>query len=105
MEHIGRAISNGKGKSKEGTPDEILDVNIEQANSMELQEASLSTLLTTNNQGGGEIVHNEDLWNCLFGGINRKNTKGAIDNHELRNNREVRRHLIGEAAAGRQAGR
>ena len=42
-----------------------LESKIEAANSFELQQASLSMLLTKGS-GGGELVAKDDLWNCLF---------------------------------------
>lgn len=109
MEHIGQTISskkqkNGKGKAKELTPDELLDTNLEEANSMELQQASLMGLLAKGGKGG-EMVEKEDLWDCLFGGVVAKNTRRsiAIDSHQVRFDQEVRRHLGAEAAEERRA--
>ena len=108
MEHIGQTLSskkqkNGKGKAKELTPDELLDTNLEEANSMELQQASLTGLLAKGGKGG-EMVEKEDLWDCLFGGVEVKNaqcTRG-IDSHQVRFDQEVRRHLGAEAAEQRR---
>ncbi|KAH8908679.1 hypothetical protein BR93DRAFT_976808 [Coniochaeta sp. PMI_546] len=60
--HMGR---NLKGKSKESTP-ELLDASLEVANTLEMQQASLSRLM---GKGGisGEVVDKNDLWQCLFG--------------------------------------
>lgn len=58
LAHIGR--SGGKGEVVK-----LEEEDIEAANSLELQDAPLSKLLTKG-QGGGEMVHKEDLWNCLF---------------------------------------
>jgi E3 ubiquitin-protein ligase SHPRH len=108
MEHIGQTISskkqkNGKGKAKELTPDELLDTNLEEANSMELQQASLTGLLAKEGKGG-EMVEKEDLWDCLFGGVGVENAqrRRAIDNHQVRFDQEVRRHLVAEAAEERR---
>jgi E3 ubiquitin-protein ligase SHPRH len=103
IEHIGQKISIGKGKAKEMTPDELLDTNLEEANSLELQQASLTGLLAKGGKGG-ELVEKEDLWDCLFGGIGRRNINRDrnIGNHELRLDQEVRRHLGAEAAMQRQ---
>jgi E3 ubiquitin-protein ligase SHPRH len=111
MEHIGQAISKDKGKAKELTIDEVineavddvLDSSIEEANSLELQQASLAGLLAKGGKGG-EMVEKEDLWDCLFGGVSRrkKDAEGrAIDTHELRDEPEIRRHLVAEAAEQR----
>jgi E3 ubiquitin-protein ligase SHPRH len=113
MEHIGQTISsktqkNGKGKAKELTPDELLDTNLEEANSMELQQASLTGLLAKGGKGG-EMVEKEDLWDCLFGAGSQKNAdqnvnrSQAIDDHRLRFDRQVQRHLGAEAAEERRA--
>ncbi|KAF5540958.1 rad8 Rdh54p [Fusarium phyllophilum] len=67
MEHMGRV---NKGKSKESTP-ELLDVNIEAANTLELEQASLSRLMSKD-KSAGENVGNNDLWECLFGHVARK---------------------------------
>ncbi|KAF5693919.1 hypothetical protein FDENT_1611 [Fusarium denticulatum] len=67
MEHMGRV---NKGKSKESTP-ELLDVNIEAANTLELEQASLSRLMSKD-KSAGENVGKNDLWECLFGHVARK---------------------------------
>jgi E3 ubiquitin-protein ligase SHPRH len=111
MEHIGQAISKDKGKAKELTIDEVinevvddvLDSSIEEANSLELQQASLAGLLAKGGKGG-EMVEKEDLWDCLFGGVSRRKKDAedrAIDTHELRDEPEIRRHLVAEAAEQR----
>ncbi|RFU80897.1 snf2 family helicase atpase [Trichoderma arundinaceum] len=67
MEHMGR---NLKGKSKESTP-ELLDANIEEANTLELEQAALSKLMSKD-RSAGEMVDQSDLWECLFGHVNGK---------------------------------
>jgi len=100
MEHIGQRLSAGKGKEKELGPDDLLDTNLEEANSLELQKASLTGLLAKGGKGG-EMIEKEDLWDCLFGGIGQRNVR-TLDNHDLRfDDSEVRRHLAAEAAEGR----
>ncbi|KAM0074024.1 hypothetical protein ACKRZS_014900 [Fusarium odoratissimum] len=74
MEHMGRV---NKGKSKESTP-ELLDVNIEAANTLELEQASLSRLMSKD-KSAGENVEENDLWECLFGHIARKDTEHEKD--------------------------
>jgi E3 ubiquitin-protein ligase SHPRH len=100
MEHIGQSLFGGNGKAKELTPDEFLDTNLEEANSMELQQASLTGLLAKGGKGG-ENVQEEDLWDCLFGGVGQRNTARALNNHQLRFDQDVRRHLGAEAAERR----
>ena len=100
MEHIGQRLSTGKGKGKELGPDDLLDTNLEEANSLELQQASLTGLLAKGGKGG-EMIEKEDLWDCLFGGIGQRNVR-TPENHDLRiDNSEVRRHLAAEAAEER----
>jgi E3 ubiquitin-protein ligase SHPRH len=73
MEHIGQRLSAGKGKQKELSPNELLDINLEEANAMELQQASLTGLLAKGGKGG-EMIEKEDLWDCLFGSVRQRNT-------------------------------
>ena len=58
MAHIGRS------KVESNVP-KLGESDIEAANSLELQDAPLSKLLTKG-PGGGELVGKDDLWNCLF---------------------------------------
>lgn len=118
LEHIERAKAqgnininiNGNGKAKETTPEDILDSNIEEANSLELQQAPLKHLMAKGEKAG-EMVEKEDLWGCLFGGGGKQNGQGnlngggseGIDNHPLGRDLEVRRHLGAEAATERLA--
>ncbi|RDW68462.1 hypothetical protein BP5796_09119 [Coleophoma crateriformis] len=97
MEHMGQSLFKKKGKSKSTTPEEILDSNLEEANSMELQQAALTKLLMKGGKGG-EMVENEDLWDCLFGGVEQRK---QMRNSDLRHNTEARRHLVAEAAEHR----
>lgn len=91
MEHMGRAI---KGKSKESTP-ELLDANIEAANTLELEQASLSRLMSKD-RTAGENVEEDDLWECLFGHVARK---GNGPEKDIRlQERAVRGYLAAEAA-------
>lgn len=72
MEHMGRNLK-GKSKSKESTP-ELLDANIEEANTLELEQAALSKLMSKD-RSAGEMVDRSDLWECLFGHAS-KDAKG-----------------------------
>ena len=69
--------------------------NIEIANSLEIQEASLSKLLSKGTSGG-EQVHKDLLWQCLFGQPvqPRSNASRIIEP-------EVNRHLHASAADSR----
>ncbi|KAI1468455.1 SNF2 family N-terminal domain-containing protein [Daldinia caldariorum] len=68
LEQLGQSA---KGKEKEGEPDpEALDLNLEVANSRELEQASVSKLMCKD-QSMGEVVHRHDVWECLFGHVAR----------------------------------
>ncbi len=99
MEHIDQRISEGKGKAKQGTENDLL---LDEANSEELQRVSLAGLLA---KGGssGEMIEKEDLWECLFGAASRKQASRTLDNNDLRTNQDVSRHLRAEAAEQRLA--
>ena len=100
MEHIGQSLRRGKGKAKESIPDDILVTNLEEANSMELQQASLTGLLAKGGKGG-ENIQEEDLWDCLFGGVGQRSSSRALSNHQLRFDQDIRRHIGAEAAEQR----
>jgi len=97
MEHMGRSL---KGKSKESTP-ELLDRNLEVANALEMEEAQLTKLMRKGHAGGEEVPKG-DLWTCLFG--NKAQARGDVEDREdrLRNDAEVRRYLVSEAADRRR---
>jgi E3 ubiquitin-protein ligase SHPRH len=103
MEHIGQRLLSGKGKAREANPAEFLDTNLDEANSMELQQASLTCLLVKGGKGG-EMVEKEDIWDCLFGGASQKPAQMTLKNSDLMFNAEVSRHLRAEAAQERLAG-
>ena len=92
---MGRPLNNSHGDDRAKTPEPI---NIDAANSMELQQASLGHLLATKSTGGGELIKNEDLWECLFGTARQRE---HVDIDGLREDREVGRHLRAEAAGDR----
>ncbi|KAI0379929.1 SNF2 family N-terminal domain-containing protein [Hypomontagnella monticulosa] len=99
LEHLGKNTQDPKGKSKEPTP-EMSDLTLEEANSMELQQAgaSLSKLLNRD-QNLGEVVDKNDLWQCLFGHV----AKVQASTDERINDPAVIRFLAGEAAEDRRA--
>lgn len=74
MEHMSCA---SKGKSKESTP-ELLDANIEAANTLELEQASLTHLMSKD-KTAGENVEEDDLWQCLFGHVAREGNEPERD--------------------------
>ena len=53
------------------------DADIDAANSLELQQASSATMLSTNASGGGEMVDNADLWSCLFNARKKKRNSNS----------------------------
>ncbi|KAK0109573.1 hypothetical protein ONS95_002259 [Cadophora gregata] len=107
MEHIGKRLASdqGHGKEREVSPTEFLDSNLEEANSMELQQASLTGLLAKGGKGG-EMVVKEDLWDCLFGGAEKRASKDrevrrTLRGSDLRFDAEIGRELRAEAAEER----
>ena len=104
MKHMA-AGHNLKGKSKDSTPD-LPDASLEDANTLEMQQARLSKLMSKGKQSGEEVAK-EDLWTCLFGHLNKEpseEAQAAAEEDRLRNDLVVRRHLVGEAAERRRLG-
>ncbi|KAK7409677.1 hypothetical protein QQX98_008120 [Neonectria punicea] len=97
MEHMGR---NTKGKSLESTP-ELLDANIEAANTLELEQAALSRLMSKD-KTAGEMVDRSDLWECLFGHIARQSKAPGRDTRLQE--QAVMGYLAAEAAEQRMEG-
>lgn len=95
----GSMSPNKKQKQKEveseGLHPDLIESKIEAANSIELQDAPLAKLLAKG-PGGGELVDQADLWNCLFRqkAISRLHVSGEAE-------REVTRYLGAEAAEER----
>jgi E3 ubiquitin-protein ligase SHPRH len=79
--------------------DDVTEAVIESANSMELQDATLTTMMQRGSLGG-ELVKQDDLWQCLFGNVNKKDGTNPSAEAE----REVGRFLRGEAAEQRMEG-
>lgn len=80
-----------------GAQDELRDEELDQANSLELQQAHISKLM---GRGGvsGEAVDKKDLWTCLFGHVRPQ----RLDEDErIRNNPAVRGLLAAQAAEER----
>ncbi|PYI09031.1 hypothetical protein BO78DRAFT_427626 [Aspergillus sclerotiicarbonarius CBS 121057] len=77
----------------------LTEIAIDSANSLEMQDAALSKLMA-GGASGGELVKKDDLWQCLFGNPSQsKPTNGHLINAEG----EVARFLRGEAAEQRRA--
>lgn len=79
--------------------DDLTETAIDSANSLEMQEATLTNLMTSG-ASGGEIVRNDDLWRSLFGSSTQKESNSHFNAAE----REVGRFLRGEAAEQRRDG-
>ncbi|KAK4500470.1 hypothetical protein PRZ48_008659 [Zasmidium cellare] len=96
LSHVqSRQQKQGKGKSRASTP-APLENALDAANSEELQSAPLTKLLVAG-KAEGELVGNDDLWQCLFGKAQTATASPAIA-------REVGRHLRAEAAEQRRVG-
>lgn len=96
MDHIGQTKEKEKGKGREQNSDELLDTTLEEANSLELQQAPLARLLAKGGKGG-EVVQNEDLWTCLFGGTDNRKSSRVIADHGLKLD-QIRTQLGAETA-------
>ena len=93
MAHIGKTSSSDNDRPS------LDESDIEAANSLELQDAPLAKLLAKG-PGGGEVVEQEDLWNCLFG--QKPAARGQVaEEMEM----QTARFLSAEAAEERMAGR
>lgn len=77
-----------------GDRKEILELALDEANNMEIQQAPMSKLLVKG-KSGGEFVDREDLWNCLFG-------KNRARTSHLAGLQEGDRELIAGAAEHRR---
>jgi E3 ubiquitin-protein ligase SHPRH len=105
LQHMRRdntlTVQNGKGKdrSKESTP-ELLDAKIEEANTLEMEHASLSKLMSKD-RAAGEMVDKGDLWECLFGHVARGKQTAKQDNRLQE--QAVIGYLAAEAAEERRA--
>lgn len=89
---------SARRESGGAVPDNLTEAAIDSANSMEMQDATLSKLMM-GGASGGELVKKDDLWQCLFGKPKRKEVNG----HHLDASSEVGRFLRGEAAEQRAA--
>lgn len=69
---------------------------------MELEQASLTGMLAKGGKGGGgEMVENEHLWDCLFGIASRKPAQRTLEGSDLLFDTEVGRYIRAEAAEER----
>lgn len=96
MEHMGQSR---RQKSRQSTP-ELLDANIEAANTLELEQAALTKLMSKD-RNAGEVVDRSDLWECLFG--QSLEVDPSIQERDPRaQERVVLGYLAGEAAEARR---
>ncbi|KAJ5785711.1 uncharacterized protein N7503_010923 [Penicillium pulvis] len=77
---------------------DLTETAIDSANSMEIQDAGLTNLMTSG-ASGGELVKKDDLWQCLFGNAVSKEDD---NDRSAEAEREVSRFLRGEAAYQRR---
>lgn len=84
------------GQAKDDVTDDAnLESKIEAANTLELEQTLLANLLTKGS-AGGEMVPQDDLWNCLF-----RKRPGKTGHFSQEAELEVVRHLGAEAAETR----
>ena len=111
MEHMEKKLldtqsssdkSKGKDKAREVDNADLDAIVLDEANSIELQVAPLSFMINKfirrGFYSGGEMVEKKDLWECLFGGAEKRNFDRALVNQELGRDVEVDRFLRAEAA-------
>ena len=93
--------------SRSGTatpnPNGVMESIIDAANSLELQAADLTKLLTAG-KSGGEYVDKDDLWTCLYGRVRKRDAGFSTLAEAGEASGEVGRFLRAEAAEGRQSG-
>lgn len=77
------------------------DATIEAANTLELEQASLSKLMSKD-RTAGEAVDNSDLWACLFGNAKRSTSLPERSQNSLLQNKQVVAFLAAEAAEERR---
>jgi E3 ubiquitin-protein ligase SHPRH len=97
---VAASASNSRAATRAGTPAAsgiLQETVLDAANSLELQKAPLAKLLVTG-KSGGEMVAEDDLWNCLFG----KTREDKADIVSEQTEREVGRFLRAEAAERRR---
>ncbi|KAL1965614.1 hypothetical protein VTN77DRAFT_5291 [Rasamsonia byssochlamydoides] len=92
------AQSPSPGLHNGTTVENITETAIDSANSLEMQDATLGKLLAGGSTGG-ELVGKDDLWQCLFGGAQRRKTASTTSTDA---EREVGRFLRAEAAEERR---
>lgn len=92
---------DGDGDGDDNTP-ELADDVIEAANSLELEHASLSRLMSRG-KTQGEAVDKGDLWECLFGHVHSQR-RAEAEGVERKPGPALRGFLAAEAAERRRVG-
>ena len=86
----------GRAGANDATADDTnLENKIEAANTLELEQAPLANLLAKGSSSG-EMVAQEDLWNCLF--QQRRGQKAPVSQEA---ERVIAQHLGADAAEAR----
>lgn len=65
LEHVGHDTGSHSGSATPTVNEQVIERNLDVANSEEIKMATLSKLVREGNQG--EVVVEDDLWKCLFG--------------------------------------
>lgn len=91
------ALASGTGDCDGTLINDLTETAIDSANSREMQDVSLTNLMARG-VSGGEMVKEDDLWQCLFGSSTQKDVSGHSNEGEI----EVGRFLRGEAAEQRR---
>ena len=97
LAHVQARQPNRVQKSRSATPAPLAENAIDAANSEEMQSAPISKLLVSS-KGGGEVVKEDDLWQCLFGKAQKTTFKPSAEVEMV-----VGRHLRAEAAEQRRS--
>ncbi|KAI1853488.1 hypothetical protein JX266_001472 [Neoarthrinium moseri] len=103
LEHMADATKGTKGKGKGVSTPDISEDNLAVANSLELQQANLPKLMDKDTRLG-EVVHQNDLWACLFGHLERESEaqRAAAAADSRFEDRAVVSFLAGRAADERR---
>lgn len=94
MSQIRSTALNAEGKDG-GDADTVLERQLEAANTAEVEDTPIADLFTKGS-GGGEMVPNEDLWDCLF-----RQTPSQVNQGSEDVQREVAKQLGADAAEAR----
>ncbi|KAF7522309.1 hypothetical protein G7054_g12187 [Neopestalotiopsis clavispora] len=96
LEHM---ATTRKGKEAESTVPTMTEDSLEVANSMELQQAVLPKLMDKDSRLG-EVVDQNDLWDCLFGHVAKEeDTEQNVMSSDARFETRAVRGFLAERAA------